>query len=254
MPSSGLRTTAKRPPRRDAVMKGAFVHGNDVYGVLKQIGATHLHHANSVTTSCTFLDQGGLLSRGFVEDHGLKQTAQASDQIDKKCGIWHHIFLDHVDIHDRGGRKKGPNQYGPVLFLFDLDVLLELPADTEILATKRNPIHWYDGEPDSERWFQSVEELAKSIHFGDFDKMLVIQTPSGKLDFPDQQARIMLDDPQRQLSSGEHAYVNAETRLRTAAAVGRVEISIEPHRCRIDCICVEKYARFTANELEFWFA
>jgi hypothetical protein len=48
------------------------VEGSDIYGILKRIGATHLHHANSVITSCTFLEQGGLLGRGFVEDHGLK--------------------------------------------------------------------------------------------------------------------------------------------------------------------------------------
>jgi hypothetical protein len=228
------------------------VQGKEVYNILKRIGATHLHHANSVTTSCAFLEHGGLLSRGFVEDQGLQQTAQYSDLKDKKYDIWHRIFVDHVDIHDRGGRTKGANQYGPVLFRLDLDVLLRLPEGSEVLVTKTNPVHWYDSQPDSERWFQSAEELAKSIHFGDFNKMLVIRTPSGKLDFPDRRARIILDDPQRQLSSGENAYTHAENRL-TAAAVGQVEACIERRECRSGCICVEKYAQYTPQQMDFWF-
>jgi len=229
------------------------VRPDAVYAVLKQIQATHLHHANTVTTSCTFLEQGGLLSRGFVEDCGLKQTEQSSDRIDKRYGIWHRIFLDHVDIHDRGGRKKGPNQYGPTLFVFELDVLLGLPEDTEIQVTKRNPVHWYDDQPDGERWFQSAEELAKSIRFGDFDKMLVLQIPSGKLDFPNGRARIILDDPQRKVSSGEDAYTHAANRLKKAATVGRVHASIERRACDSACICVKKYSGFNLQLLDSQF-
>ena len=230
------------------------MQGADVYKVLKQIGATHLHHANSVTTSCTFLEQRGLLSRGFVEDQGLKQTAQpSSDEIDKKYGIWDRIFLDHVDIHDRAGRKKGPNQYGPVLFVVDLDILLGLPPGSDVLATKRNPVHWYNNEPDGERWFQSTEELAKNIHFGDFDNMLVIQTPSGMLDFPKHGVRVFLDDPQRQLSSGENAYSYAESRLKTAAATGKIEALIERRKCWDECICVKKYATYSPQKFDFFF-
>jgi hypothetical protein len=229
------------------------MQGADVYGVLKQIGTTHLHHANSVATSCTLLEQGGLLSRGFVQTHGLTQTEQSSDQIDQKYDIWDRIFVDHVDIHDRGGRRKGPNQYGPVLSQFDLDILLRLPAGSEVFVTKKNPVHWYDSQPDSERWFQSAEELRKDIHFGDFDKMLVIKTPSGKVDFPNDRVRIILDDPQRPLSSGEDAYTYAMNRVTTAAAVGGVEVSIERRECRSGCICVEKYAKYPPQTLDFWF-
>lgn len=60
----------------------------DVYHVLDGIGARVLHHANTASTSCTFLEHGALLSRGCVEGRGLSQTAQASDAIDKKFGIW----------------------------------------------------------------------------------------------------------------------------------------------------------------------
>jgi hypothetical protein len=227
--------------------------GTEVFDVLKDIGATLLHHANSVTTSNTFLEQGGLASRGFVEDHGLKQTPQSSDEIDKKYGIWDRIFVDHVDIHDRGGRRKGPNQYGPVLFRFDLDILHGLPAATEVLVTKTNPVHWYDNQADSDRWFETAEELAKSIRFGDFDKMLVIKTPSGKLDFPNDRAQIILDDPRRQVSSGEDAYTHAEKRLKVAATVGQVKAYIERRECQVGCICIEKYATYKPERIDFWF-
>lgn len=226
----------------------------DVHRVMKGIGANNLYHANTVTTSYIFLEQGGLLSRRFVEDNGLVQTSQNSDSGDKKYGIWDRIFLDHVDIHYRGGRAKGPNKYGPVLFIVDLDVLLALPKGTDILITRKNPANWVVDESDDKRWFHSLDELAQNIRPGNFDKMLVIKTQSTTLDFPNRQVRILLDDPKRKVSSGRDAYAHAEKRLKGAAASGNVKISIEKHRCRDDCSCVEVYAKYTAQFFDSRFA
>jgi hypothetical protein len=227
------------------------MQGTDVFAILKKLGATYLHHANSVTTSCTFLEQGGLVSRGFVEDHGLNQTAQPlSDDIDKKYAVWHSIFVDHVDVHGRASRK---NHYGPVLFFLDLDILLGLPDGTDVLVTKQNPTHWNDQETDGDRFFQSPEELSTNIRFGNFDKMLVIQTPSGKLDFPNGRARILLDDPKRQLSAGEDAYTYAENRLNAAAAISHVEVAVKRRACRGNCTCVKKYAAYGPKQLVTYF-
>jgi len=201
-----------------------------------------------VTTSRTFLQQGGLLSRGFVEDHGLNHTAQFSDQSDKTNGIWHRIFLDHVDIHDRAREK---NLYGPVLFQFDLNILLTLAARTEILVTRKNPVHWNERDSDSERWFRTKDELARHIRFGDFGKMLVIKTPSEKLDFPNRKALIILDDPQRKLSSGENAYTHAKNRLTTTASP--VNASIERRECRKGCSCAKEYDEDTNEEIDVYF-
>jgi hypothetical protein len=212
-----------------------------VYQVLKDIGATHLHHANTVTTSCTFLEHAALLSRGYVENHGLAQTAQPSDDIDKKYEIWDRVFVDHVDIHYRGGRVKGPNQYGPVLFVFSLDLLLTLPAGSDVLVTKMNPIYWNDMQKEGDRWYLNPEELAQNIKYGNFDKMLVIHTTDGKVDLPGKQAQIALDEPHRLLSSGKDAHAFAEERLRQSAKTGGVTAVIERHECRYDCTCVEKY-------------
>ena len=115
------------------------MQGTDIYDVLKKIKAPRLHHANSGTTSRTFLEQGGLLSRGFVEQRGLNQTAQPSDDLDMKYGIWDRIFVDQVDIHTRARRKKAPNEYGPVLFLLELDALIQLPAGADVLVNR--PAH-----------------------------------------------------------------------------------------------------------------
>ncbi|MGA2977989.1 MAG: hypothetical protein ABSD76_00225 [Terriglobales bacterium] len=192
------------------------------------------------------------MSRGFVEDAGLTQTAQSSDQIDKEYGIWHCVFLDHVDIHERAGRKKGPNQYGPVLFVLEPDVLLRLPEGSDIRVARENPIYWR-GKPDGQRWFENLEDLANNIHFGDFGKMLMIQTPSGALDFPGDRARIILDCPGRKLQNGKDAFSFAEGRLRAAAETGGTAISIEKRNCQSGCICVDKYAAYSAPTLEFWF-
>ena len=114
----------------------------------------YFYHANTVRTSRTFIDQGGLLSRGAVEDKKLNQTAQSSDDIDKLFGVWSDIFLDTTDLHTYFGRQ---NYYGPVLFKFSIDFLNE--ENYEIWVTKDNPINWNQDMDDNEKFFTSVEEL-----------------------------------------------------------------------------------------------
>lgn len=233
--------------------RGILLQGSDIYGILKHIGVTHLHQANSVITSCTYLRQGGIVSRGFAEDHKLQQSAQPTDELDRKYGIWHMIFVPHVDIHDRQGQTKAPNLFGPVLFVLNLDVLLRLPPGAEVRVTKRSPAYWYDTEPDSARWFQNAEEVAQNLSPDDLHKMLAIQIPSGKLDFPNRRAQILLDDPRRQVLSGVDAYTHAETRLREAAAHSKVEVSIERRKCQVGCICASKYAAWSTPVVDFYF-
>lgn len=213
----------------------------DVHRVLASIGANYLYHANSVSTSCTFLDNGALLSRGFVEDNGLVQTPQASDAGDKEYGIWHYVFLDHVDIHYRGGRTRGPNVYGPVLVKLDYNILLRLPAESEVFVTQCNPVYW-SSLTEQERWFEDAEELSKNISQGDFNKMLVIKTPLAKLDLAGLDVEIFIDDPQRNLSNGTVAYNHAYQRVNAAASAGGLNYSINPHACRGNCSCIAKYA------------
>lgn len=228
--------------------------GRDVYDVLRGIGAETLQHANTVTTSCTFLEHGALLSREYVEQHGLAQTSQESDAIDKRYNIWDCVFVDHVNIHYRGGRRKGPNMYGPVLFQFNTDLLLSLPDGSDVHVTKMNPVHWTSRQRDEERWFGDAAELSRSLNFGDFDKMIVIRTPGRKIDFPSQPVRIALDNPHRTLMNGTDAYQHAEQRLRNAARLGGVGLSIQTHECRPGCICLERYAQYEQQFFDTRFA
>ena len=119
--------------------------------------------------------------------------------------------------------------------------------------TKRSPAYWFDTELDSARWFQSAEEVAQNLSPDEIHKMLAIQIPSGKIDFPNRQARIILDDPQRQMQSGENAYTHAEARLKEAAGQGKVELSIERRKCPMGCICTSKYAAWSTSVVDFYF-
>ncbi|MGA8012763.1 MAG: hypothetical protein WB949_10080 [Candidatus Acidiferrales bacterium] len=148
---------------------------------------------------------------------------------------------------------KAPNAYGPVLFVLGLDVLLNLPANTEVLVTKDNPTRWHAGQPYTEQWFQTPDELAACIKLGDFGKMAVIRIPGGKLDFPHRQAEIVLDDPRMHVSSGDDAYAFAERRLREAATASGTAVQISKRACGPDCCCGEKYARFAPSQVDFWF-
>jgi hypothetical protein len=226
----------------------------EVHEVLKSKGVKWLYHANTVATSCSFLEQGALLSRGYVEEHGLIQTAQSSDAIDKKFGIWNCVFLDHVDIHGRAGRKVGPNAYGPVLFKLPVDVLLALPAGSEVKVTRMNPVYWSEAQADGGRWYLTPDALSNDLHVGDFDKMLVIQTPEEKVDFLDDEVTLSLDDPKRALASGEHACRDAAARLADAAKKGGIRVDGGRHKCCDECVCVEKYAAMDAGQFETWFA
>lgn len=212
-------------------MKGA-----DVYRVLQNNRVTHLHHANTVTTSCSFLQCGGLASRGFVEKRGLTQTSQYTDEADKKYGIWNDIFMDGVDIHTRASRR---NLYGPVLFLLPADVLMRLPKGTEVIVTRKNPAKWSDGEQDSERYFQTLSELEAGYRYGNFGQHVIVRGPSGILPF-DAQIEILLDDPQRELKNGKDAYSSAKKKL--VAAVSSHELKIDKRECSTVCKWVTQYS------------
>ena len=216
------------------------MQGPDVYNVLKGKNIHNLYHANTVTTSCTFLKLGGLASRRYVANLGLPQTSQYTDAMDKKYGIWYDVFTDTVDIHDRASQV---NWYGPVLFVLGVDILKALPVKSEVLVTKKNPTKWIDGEPLEERFFTTQEELESSLEVGTFDQMVVVRTCKGILPFPDEAIRVILDDPQRTMSDGTSAFLHATTCIRSAA-LGNTSIHLTKRICRRDCRCIELYKTF----------
>lgn len=220
--------------------------GPDVRAVLRERRIFEIHHANTVTTSCTFLRVGGLASRGYVDDRGLPQTTQDSDGIDQHYGIWYDVFTDSVDIHERARRR---NFYGPVLFVLNTSVLSELPPGSSVLVSKKNPTKWTDNEPEYDRFFPTSDNLRTDFVKGTFDQMIMIRTPNGILPFTGE-VTVILDDPQRRLSNGADAFTWASERLFEAAQAGGVNLHIHARECREGCRCVENYA--TTN-VDFFF-
>lgn len=147
-----------------------------VFESLLSKNITELHHANSVATACHFLRTKSLLSRGTVERHGVQQTPQSSDDIDKRYGIWFDVFTDTVDIHHRAKRA---NVYGPVTFVLDTE-LIKKSYTGRIWVTKLNPTKW-SRKSDSKRWFQNKADLDSNLVKGDFDHMLVFRHCGGEL-------------------------------------------------------------------------
>ncbi len=149
-----------------------------------------LYHANTVSTSLTYFSQNGLLSRGAVENLGLVQTTQSSDQADKILNVWNDVFLDSTDLHTFFSRQ---NHYGPILFEFDTNLLRN--EDYEIWITKDNPIYWNANAPDEDKYFQSVEELDNNWdNYARQKKMITIKNNSTPILF-EYIRRVVVDDP-----------------------------------------------------------
>lgn len=209
--------------------------------ILKPLQLKHVkafHHANSVKTSCTFLEHGALLSRAHVETRGLSQTSQTSDQLDKNFGIWNDVFLDGVDIHSRA---RTNNHYGPVLFVLNFEsILQDKTLEGTLSITRDNPVHWSNDQKDSDRYFGSVDEFKASYEFGDFGKMFTFRIGDGKMPLVPHLNRIVLDDPQV-TANGASVYESAYKALTVAAERGRIEIKVHKRECPNTCKCLELY-------------
>lgn len=217
---------------------GEYNHMNldniQVRDFLVERGIYYLYHANTVLTSCTFLRNGGLLSRGYVEDNGLLQTPQQSDDIDKKYGIQYDIFFDDCDIHLR---SNNVNYYGPVLFKFSVDVLLaEIHSPVKI--TKRNPLYWKNVEPSSE-YFNSIVELEADYCPGDFGQIITLHE-ANVFPFEPYLIEIIVDNPQRNIRSKPPCDLAIKA-LPAAANQGQVKTNICKRACSVLCNCNNYY-------------
>lgn len=203
-----------------------------VFSVLTEKGVAELHHANSVATACQFLRSKALMSRGTVERMGLMQTAQDSDEVDRRYSIWFDVFVDSVDIHARASRA---NVYGPVLFVFDL-TLIDRNKTGRIWLTKENPTKWA-GKPDKERWFQGKDELSSDFLKGRFDQMIVLRHCGGVLPFGRHLKKIILDDPKIETDEDVNIYSMAVGALRLAMQDAGIDVPIERRQCNAGCAC-----------------
>lgn len=220
----------------------------EVLRVLRDKNIEYFHHANTVQTSCIFLQKGRLLSRGTVDERDIPQTPQKSDNLDKQYGIWYDIFLDTVDIH---ARAKKRNLYGPVLFVFDLGILEEDWLST-IWITKKNPTSWKSTDSHLDRYFQSVSEFESGYKKGDFGSMFMLRAAGGILRLNPHLKEIIVDDPNwKDVSVDAHVYSEAVGALRASAWQGGLtNISIKKRVCVSECKCKEEYANVLSNQAQ----
>jgi len=132
-----------------------YLSSNILFSILKEKGVEYLYHANTVLTSLTFIENQALLSRAYVTNNGLVQTPQKSDKEDKAYKIWDDVFLDGLDLHKKYLR---PNDYGPVLFVIKLDLLLSQSIPT-VLITKNNPWYWNLTDSLDDRYYSSIDDV-----------------------------------------------------------------------------------------------
>ncbi len=163
----------------------------EIKQVLIKKGVRYLYHANTVETSLSFLQSRGLLSRGLCEDMKLPQTGQYTDDFDKRYNIFYDIFFDSMEIQ----KRTGVSYYGPVLFVYDIDVL-DTVEEGHIRITKMNPDKWKNTISANERYFLKLEELSLFFDKGNFGQHITLTNKKNILSF-EYLEKIVLSDPQQ---------------------------------------------------------
>jgi hypothetical protein len=207
---------------------------NEVKRVLVSHDVSELFHANSVITALTFINHGGLISRGTVEDCGLHQTLQESDEIDKVYGIYNDIFFDSVDIHKRA---KKLNDYGAITFVYSIDVLDEL-EDYEICVTRDNPIRWKESMTNNERYFTDYNDLDSNFVKGNFVQHITVKDIRKALSF-NHLKEIIIDYPGE---SREKYFIPAYDALEIAIKNNKINVPISKRECSSECQCQNQYS------------
>ena len=211
------------------------MYASEVKQCLIQKGMDSLFHVNSVVTALTYINNGGLLSRGTVDDWELEQTKQITDNSDKELDIYYDIFFDSVDIHKRA---KTLNKYGAVTFVFSLDVLDEL-EEYEVLITKDNPKRWTTDMEVTEKHFTSSSEIINEFVVGNFSQHITVIKPIKAISF-DFLEFIIIDSPP---DSNDPVFVDALFSLKDALSQNRYEnIKMLIRNCPTDCKCQAEYA------------
>lgn len=201
-----------------------------------------LYHANTLATSITYLEQGGLLSRGEVDTRGLYQSPQKSDPIDKVVNVFNDIFLDTIDLHEYFNRQ---NHYGPILFCFEIDFLVK--EDFEVWITKNNPMYWNSTMSDKDKYFESVAELRNEWdNYERQKKMLTIRNQNEPILF-EYLNKVIVDDPRRKI--GETVLFNeAKNALKNVLSTNKPLKNRFKTRACSSCYCRSNYLHQVVNK------
>lgn len=207
-------------------------NGKIIKNTLLRKGITELYHVNSVQTSATFFSVGGLLSRGAVEGKGLKQTSQITDSDDKLFNIWNDVFFDSCDIHSR---IKKPNSYGPVCFVFDVD-LMDYEYLPDIKITLQNPKSWAN-QKSNNRYITDIEQFKKN----NFGMELTLVNCMDVIPFNPYLKKVILDNPNTENNS---LFIAAEKYLKEQIKDNKLYCDFEIRICDKSCKCQEVYNEY----------
>jgi hypothetical protein len=216
------------------------LNNQELYDFLLEKDIQVLYHANTIRTSLTFFNQNGLLSRGAVENLNLVQTTQSSDEADKILNVWNDVFLDSTDLHTYFSRQ---NYYGPVLFEFDINLILN--EEYEIWITKNNPIYWNIDTPLENRYFQNVAELREEWDFYSRQKkMITIRNNTTPILF-EYIRRVIVDDPRVLIPNGNggniHVFNSAVNLIKQNITSAHILHGKFMTRNCTDCWCRDNY-------------
>lgn len=214
-----------------------------LYDFFSKQGIQYLYHANTVATSITFLQQKGLLSRGAVENRGLFQTKQESDEKDRKFNVWDDIFLDTIDLHGFFPRQ---NLYGPISFRFNCNFILD--SKYEIWVTKSNPIHWTEESSDEEKYFTSIDELKKNWLLIPRQRMMITLKNNSAPVLFDSLDKITVDNPRVKIND-LRIYEQTVTALEECIDESFYDLFAR-RVCNTKCYCTDNYLYSTVDKLK----
>lgn len=198
---------------------------------LKRIGINKIYHANAVVSSLTFIENNGLMPKGLIYDQRLMRADQETDDNDKQFDLYYDIFFDTTDVHYE---TNDVNDYGPVLFVFNVDVLAKLD-NCDVKVTRINPIFWNEDMSDDEKYL-SCDEFDDNLKIGDFNNQITIKNFKDVLNF-DYLEKIIIDDPG---IDNVLLLKNAMTELNKRINLCDKKIPVTIRNCE-HCACKEKY-------------
>lgn len=209
------------------------MNAHEVKSILLRKSVANLYHVNTVVTALTFINNGGLLSRGLVKSMGLIQTPQGTDEIDERLGVYYDVFFDSVDIHSR---IKNVNSYGPVTFVYKISVL-DAMEESEVKVTKQNPKYWNDHMSESEKYFETATDLEHGFQLGTFAQEITLCNSKNAISF-DCLKEIILENPE---ISNTSYFDKAQREINDALVQNKITAPLVIRECPRDCKCKEKY-------------
>ena len=231
--------------------------GKSIYSILKEKEIEYLYHANTLSTSVTFIENKALLSRHYVESKGLFQTEQKSDSEDIKYDVWNHVFLDGADLHKK---YKRANKYGPILFRLKLEILTS-PSIKNVFVTKSNPWYWKDNTSINDKFYSNFEDVKKDYLTEkklDSQIMFTLRNPENNIKLNKYLHSIGLDKPKLLVNIGAGKKITAGDYLELAIkkalnnnGLGHIPVLSRQHK-NIFCACHANYNYlYTIDKTEF---